>query len=569
MGSHSEVLVKVEGFGDFKAQKGITIAELFKIHDITQVDGLPIILAKADNKMVDLSYKITRDIHINPLTVKDFEARRAYEASEAFLMLAAFHQLKLNGKYANLRIVVNHSSGPAYYCELTEMNSYKVVETTEEFINDLKNMMSEIASKDLPIVRERLTIDEAREYFAELGEYDKIRLLDYVSEESTIWYSLLGYKDYFYYPLVPSTGYLSGFDLKKEGKGFVLIFGDINNPYKPAKYLPRRRISELLMEYKTWARLLEVSDIGHLNSKIIEGEILDFIKMSEALHEKKLAEIADAITARGSKIVLIAGPSSSGKTTFSKRLWFHLRVNGLKPITLSLDDYFVNRELTPRDEKGDYDYEHIRALDIDLFNKHLLTLLDGGEIDIPKFDFKEGRRIGSRGKAKIDPDSGVIIIEGLHSLNPLLTEQVDDKYKFKIYVSALTQLNIDDHNRISTSDTRLIRRIVRDSKFRGYGAEDTIKRWQSVRRGEEKWIFPFQENADMMFNSALVYEHAVLKKYAMPLLMRIPRTSPVYSEAYRLLRFLSLFLDLRDEEVRYIPLNSIIREFIGGSEFEY
>ncbi len=426
--------------------------------------------------------------------------------------------------------------------------------------------MKELIKEDIPFEREEVPIDEVVEAFEKTKQRDRLRLLKYWKKDSVYVYKCGTIYDYFYGNMVPSTGYLKKFDLIYYKPGFLLKFPSIYDPNSMPPFEDQKKLFSVFREAEKWAKILDVADVGALNEKIHKEEIGDIIRVSEALHEKKIAHIADMITDKRDyvKIVLISGPSSSGKTTFSKRLSVQLRVNGLKPHTISLDNYFVEREKTPRDENGDYDFESIYALDLELLNEHLNKLLNGEEVHIPKYNFVTGKREYNGDILKMSDDF-VLILEGIHGLNETLTSGIPSENKFKIYVSALTQLNIDNHNRIPTTDVRLLRRIVRDNRTRGKSAEDTLLGWLSVRRGEDKNIFPYQEDADIMFNSTLVYELGVLKSHAEPLLREIGKTSSAYSEAKRLLQFLEYFMPSKEDE---IPQNSIIREFIGGSCFD-
>jgi len=429
----------------------------------------------------------------------------------------------------------------------------------------IKERMQAIVAADEKIEKIKVKREEVIRIFADYGMTDKLRLLKYIKLPYINLYKCGHLYDYFYGPMVPSMGYLKIFDLLFYEPGFILMYPHAEDPFTipPFKDLPK--LARVFKEAEEWAGILDVGDVGGLNDKVESGKINDIILVNEGLHEKKIANIADKIYESKDKlkIVLIAGPSSSGKTTFSKRLSIQLRVLGLRPYPLSLDDYFVDRERTPRDANGNYEFESIRALDLELFNQHLAALLNGEEVELPQFNFRTGLREWNGKKFKMDNDS-ILVIEGIHGLNEILTSSIPRENKYKIYISALTQLNIDNHNRIPTTDGRLIRRIVRDYKYRGRNAETTILTWPQVRAGEEKNIFPYQEEADVMFNSELVYEMCILKKYAEPLLQEITINSPAYLEAKRLLIFLSYFLEA-DENT--IPNNSIIREFIGGSCF--
>ncbi len=424
--------------------------------------------------------------------------------------------------------------------------------------------MKELIDADVPIKRIKVKREKAIEIFKGYGMEDKVSLLNHVNFENVKLYELDGRYDYFYGQMAYSTGIIKAFDLMYYEPGFVLRYPKKNDLNVVADFKENRKLSQIFIETERWLNILEVGEVGSLNDKVENKEFRDLVMVSEALHEKKIAQIADMINERKeTKVVLIAGPSSSGKTTFANRLSVQLRVNGYVPIPISLDDYFVDRDHTPKDENGEYDFESIYSLDLDLFNSHLGSLLKGEEVEIPSFNFKKGERewIGHK---LILPSNGILLIEGIHGLNPMLTASISDKHKFKVYISALTQLNLDNHNRIATTDIRRVRRIVRDYLSRGYGAEQTLKMWPSIRRGEEKNIFVFQEEADVMFNSTLVYELCVLKKYALEELNKISQDSPVYLEVSRLKSFLGFFKEIDKD---YVPTNSILREFIGGSVF--
>ena len=402
--------------------------------------------------------------------------------------------------------------------------------------------------------------------FRQLGMNDKAILLETAGTLYTYYYTLGDTVDYYYGSLLPDTGYLGLFDLVKYDDGVLLRYPDRNDPSKLGDMIRQDKMLEVFKEHSRWHDILGVSTIGDMNEASLAGHSTDLVNVSEALQEKKIARIADDIYQRGTvKMVLISGPSSSGKTTFSKRLSVQLMTNGLKPRAISLDDYFVNRENTPCDEYGEYDYESLYALDLPFFNAQLQTLLDGGEVELPRFNFATGQREFKGERLRIE-ENMVLILEGIHALNPELTSQIAEENKYRVYVSALTTIMLDNHNYIPTTDNRLLRRIIRDYKYRNYSAEETISRWPSVRRGEDKWIFPYQENADAMFNSALLFELAVLKDHALPILNRVTQNSPEYSEAYRLRRFLQYIVSVHDKD---LPPTSLLREFLGGSSFSY
>jgi uridine kinase len=427
--------------------------------------------------------------------------------------------------------------------------------------------MKDIIEADLPIHRNEMPTEEALEIFRANNQKDKISMLRTRGNLFTSVYQLNNHVDYFYGHLVPSTGYLKVFGLEPFYNGMLLRFPDPENPARLRPKIPQVKLLKVFSEYKRWARILDVMNIGDLNDAVETGRINELIKISEALQEKKVAMISDKIRKKRKKIklILIAGPSSSGKTTFANRLAIQMKVNGLNPIRLSLDNFFVNRADNPRDENGDYDFETINAIDIALFNEVMGKLIRGEVVDIPKFSFEKGERYYDGETLSISKQD-MIIVEGIHGLNPELTSHIAGENKYRIYVSALTPISIDDHNLIRTTDNRLIRRITRDAKFRGYTAADTIRRWESVRKGENKYIFPFQEEADVMFNSALLYELAVLKNHVEPLLRQVQPNKPEFNTAQRLLKFFSYFKAIEDRE---IPPTSLMREFLGGSSFDY
>lgn len=560
--------VKVEDKADEKAMISITLADGSKrqikkgtpimelAKEIPMIDDLPYICASVNNEIQSLDYVPEMDCKINFLNYTSPHGRDCYRRSITFVLARAVMEL-----YRNARLTIDHSIGNGFYYDL-----FTDVPVSEKTLGYLKTKMMEIINENEPFGKKTMTRSEAISFFNREGYPEKARLLKNLNTDRVGIVSCWKYIDLDFGAMVPSTGYLKVFDLKQYGEGFVLLFPEAANPEVPAPPRRQPKIFQAYRESKHWGTILEVNNVGRLNEIIKDNSISDFIKTAEALHSKKIQEIADSITNKSSvRIVLIAGPSSSGKTTFSKRLCTHLKVNGLRPVTLSLDNYFLDRQHTPRDENGDYDFESIYALDLELFNQHLEDLLDGNIVQIPQFDFHTGHR-----KAKTDPlrlnEDQIVIIEGIHGLNDELTSSVPADCKFKIYISALTQLVIDDYNRISTTDTRLIRRTVRDSKYRGYSAEDTINRWASVRRGEERNIFPFQEAADMVFNSAVPYEWAILRPTAEPLFLDISPDCPAYPQAQQILRMLSFFTPMDPKEV---PPTSIIREFIGGSSFQY
>ncbi len=520
----------------------------------------PILGARVNNKLSELSYKVYRPKFIEFIDITNIDGHRMYQRSLSFVLMKAVRDL-----LPGARLKIEHSISQGFYCEIEKPDNTKL---KPEEVLDIAERMRQIVDADLPFYREEIPTQQAIKIFEEYQLFEKAKLFRTRPTLFTSIYKLDNQIDYFYGYLVPSTGYLKIFDLIPYYDGMLLRFPTRNNPEELGPIIEQPKLFEIFREYKNWVEILGVSTIGSINEKIKQGKAGELIKVSEALHEKKVAQIADMIHKKGNvRLVLIAGPSSSGKTTFSKRLSVQLRVLGYDPVAISLDNFFVNREDTPRDENGNYDFENVRALDIELFTKVMNGLISGQEVEMPKFDFHKGQRYYDGTKAKLS-DRGIIVIEGIHGLNPILSKGIDDKFKFKIYVSALTQLGIDYHNRIPTTDNRLLRRMIRDYQYRGYSLVETLQRWPSVRRGEEKYIFPFQEEADVMFNSAMIYEFSVLKKHLEPLLKEIPETVYEYSEARRLLKFLSYFEPIVKEE-REIPPTSILREFLSGSAFKY
>ena len=534
--------------------QGITLKEVAEEHST----GLkyPVLGAKVNNILKELSHTIYKPKTIKFIDITDPDGKRMYERSLSFILYKAVKDL-----FPGSKLRIDHAISKGYYCEISN------VEISDDLVHKLKRRMKEIVNHDYPIIRREMLTDEAVSLFEKNGLPEKTKIFKTKPQLYSSVYCLDNCIDYYFGHLVPSTGYINKFDIEKYFDGLLLRVPRNDDPEQLADLTRQDKLFEIFREHKKWAHILDIADLGNLNECIINKKIGEIIKISEALHEKKIAQIADVICNKKDKVklILISGPSSSGKTTFSKRLSVHLQVEGLKPVAISLDNYFVDRELTPKDETGDYDFEALEAIDIPLFNKNLLDLMAGKAVRLPKFDFTSGKRIYTDKSLKIN-DETIIIVEGIHGLNPGLTLKIPEDMKFKIYVSAMTQISFDGHNRIPTTDNRLLRRMVRDHKFRSYSALDTIKRWQSVRKGEEKNIFPYQENADIMFNSALIYELGVIKNQAEPLLKQIYQKDPEHAEAVRLLKFLSYFVPIETEE---IPPTSILREFLGGSSFNY
>ena len=520
------------------------------------------LLVKVNNTLKELSYNsFSENDVVEFLDIKNPDGMRVYIRTLSFIYIKACKDLyedteDFDGQHNSI-VTIEHSLNKGLFSEI-KLNRTLI----DEDIQKIKNRMQEIIDSNITINKSMLSIDKANEIFSNQGMTDKLSLLANWDTKSIRVYELDGYYDMFYGYVAPNTNVIYKFDIKLFQSGVILRYPSKENTNEFPEYSEDVKLAKIFKESEDWGDIMEVAHVGALNEHIINNKIHDLILVNEALHEKKIAYIADEISEnKDIRIVLIAGPSSSGKTTFASRLSIQLRVNGKKTYAISLDDYFVDREKTPRDENGNYDFDTIDALDIELFNDHLLALMNGQEVQIPTFDFKTGRRIYDKQPVKLTKDY-IIVVEGIHGLNDKLTWHIEPKNKFKIYISALTQLSIDNHNMISTADTRLIRRIVRDNQFRGHNAQSTMKMWESVRKGEEKYIFPFQENSDAMFNSSLTYELGILKKYAVPLIEEVKEDSEFYHERQRLLKFLSYFKTIENENA--IPKTSILKEFIGG-----
>lgn len=532
--------------------KGVTLLEISK--DVQEQFTTPIIAAKVDNEIRDLQFAVTNDCHVEFLDLHTEVGSKVYQRSLTFVMIAAVNELFPKGE-----VTVEHSLSKGLYCEL-----HIGEKITSDHLIALETRMRRIVAENRQFTMKSLPIAEAVELFKANGQTEKVKHLEQLKRERVrIYYCGEAY-DFFYGTMAPSTGYLKIFELRQHASGFILRFPEKEAPNVLPEFVVQNKLSDIFLEAERWGAILQCGYVATLNEYVQNGKINDIMRVAEALHEKKIAQIADFVSQHKEvRVILIAGPSSSGKTTFAQRLTVQLKVNAMRPVALSLDDYFVDRDKTPKDENGAYDFEAIEAIDLELFNEHLSKILAGEVVSIPCFNFLTGQR-EYRGKTIQIDKNQPLIIEGIHGLNERLTTAVPKEHKVKIYISALTQLSIDNHNRIPTTDTRLIRRIVRDSQFRSHDALTTLNMWQSVRRGEERNIFPFQEDADIMFNSALIYELSVLKKYAEPLLQKITKEHAAYSEATRLLRFLSYFEGIDDNE---IPFNSILREFTGMSCF--
>lgn len=515
----------------------------------------PIVAAVVDNNLYELTAAVEPPATVHFLDLTDKEGRRIYQRSLTFLLIAAVSEL-----FPGAAVTVEHSLGKGLYCEIKKTPALSAADVTA-----IERRMRQLVEMDLPIEKRKVPPSEAARIFRRQGFNDKVALLKYWPKDYLNLYSIGEVEDTLYGYHVPRTGLLNIFELKYYPPGLILGFPAEEDPSRVAPFVDQKKLFEIFREAELWGQILGFDTVGAMNRLIEEGQGAEVIRVAEALHEKKIAQIADLISARVPEIrvILIAGPSSSGKTTFTQRLRIQLLVNGLRPLPISTDDYFLDRDSTPLDESNNPDFEHIEAVDLPLFNEHLLRLIEGEAVDLPVYNFHTGKREYRGRKMRLE-ENQPLIIEGIHGLNEILTRSIPRRSKFKIYISALTALNIDRHTRIHTTDTRLLRRIVRDAQFRGNSALETIRRWPSVRRGEERNIFRLQEEADIMFNSALVYELAVIKRQAEFLLKQIDSSHPEFIDAKRLLSFLSFFLPL---DASLVPSNSLLREFIGQSCF--
>ena len=513
-----------------------------------------------NNKVEDMHYPVYAPKHVEFIDISSNAGYRVFTRSLCMVLYKA-----LNDLYPGKRLCIQHSISNGHYCQIKHEESF----LTPEVIDRLKERMVQIVDADMPFLRrERLTADVI-EMFSKQGLKDKVRLLESINQLYTVYYKLDDIIDSFYGPLVPSTGMLKVFDLVPYESGMLLLGPDRHEFTRVAQWEPQPKLFKAFTDYINFNKIIRLGDVGELNHAIKAGYAPLLINVVEALHNKYFIQIADEITRRyhegGARVVLIAGPSSSGKTTSSKRLAIQLMTNYIVPKVIELDNYFVNRDRTPRDANGDYDYESLYALDLEQFNKDVTDLLAGKEVAMPTYNFKTGEREYTGKTLKLE-QGDILLMEGIHGLNPELTRLIPDEQKFRLFVSALTTLNIDDHNWIGTYDNRLLRRIIRDHKYRNSSAQQTIQRWASVRRGEDKWIMPFHENADAMFNSSLLFELSVMRNYALPILQQVPSNTPEYAEASRLIKFLNYFEPLDEKD---IPSTSLLREFLGGSSFHY
>ncbi len=514
----------------------------------------PVIGAIWNNEYVDLGKEVSEDGTISLINIGSKEGAKIYRRTLIYILSMAFEKV-----FPNEKISVDYQLTNSMYCQI------EGIDVTEEMLQELTEEMKKIINSNSEIKKIVLTRDEARELYKNVNSSKGRLQLDLENNNEINMYFCGEYYNYCYGMIAHNTGITNVFEIMKYGTGFLIRYPNSKNPIELPKFIETKKLAWALEEYEDIHRILNVHKVYRLNKVVEDGKIREVIMIDEALHEKKIANIADDIASkRDVKMVLIAGPSSSGKTTFAQRLGIQLRINGLKPVTISVDNYFVERVETPRDEKGNYDFECIEALDLKLFNSHLSKLLNGEEVEMPEFNFKLGIKEFKGKKLKLKEDE-ILVIEGIHCLNDRLTSSINKNQKYKIYISALTVLNMDRYNRISTTDTRLVRRIVRDNQFRSYDAKQTIKTWYSVNRGEEKNIFPFQEEANVIFNTSLIYELGVLKDVAIPLLEEIRKDEPEYAEARRIINMLRYFKSIPTE---YVPTNSLLKEFIGGGAFE-
>lgn len=557
-------------------EKGTTFEKI--VEEFQPKYGNGIALVYCNRKMRELNKRLDRDGVVSLITTKDHAGYLAYTRTATLMLVKAVADLTgALSEEGGLQIRTEFALGNAFFCTLhgtvsEQMTEMGFEETEDGFIrvnqsaaDRIQSYMESIRDRNAPITKKTYPIDDAMALFRRQHMQDKVELFRFRRSSTVNVYSLEGYYDYFYGYMLPSTGYVQTFEVLPYREGLLLNLPSRENPGALAPFQEKENLYEQLMLSTEWGELVEISTIGELNDQICSGNFSDMILVQEALQERRIGEIAESIADREDvKVVLVAGPSSSGKTTFAHRLAIQLRSFGLRPQILSMDNWFVNREQTPTDENGEYDYECLGALDLELFNDNMVDLLDGEAVELPTYDFKTGKRRYKDAPVCIGPED-ILIIEGIHGLNPETTKNIPEKNKFKIYTSAMTSLNIDEHNRISSSDTRLLRRLVRDARFRGVCAEETIALWRKVQEGEEKYIFPYQENVDAVFNSVLIYEQAVLKQFAEPLLFSVSSESAEYYEAKRLLKFLEYFVGV---DTAALPANSICREFIGGSCFQ-
>lgn len=537
-----------------KVPMGSTLSDIFKEINLQMPYGP--VSAKVNNKVEGLHYRVYHNKDVEYLDLHTQSGIRTYTRSLFLVLCKAVHDL-----YSRSEVIIDIPVSNGYYCNLKLGHAI-----TAEDVNRIRTRMQEIVNAHLPIQRFETTTEEAIDMFSKLGDEQKAKLLKSSGTLYTVYYVLDDYKDYYYGSMLTNTSQLYLFGLEPYFDGVLLRIPSVQDPSQLGALIRQDKMFEVFKEHHRWQSLLGIKTVGDFNEAVGNGEATNLINVSEALQEKKISQIADKIAAKKDiKVVLIAGPSSSGKTTFCKRLSVQLLASGVKPVQISLDDYFINREETPKDEQGEYDYESIYALNIPLINEQFNALFNGQEVELPKYNFQTGSSEKSGNKLHLE-ENNVLVVEGIHALNPTLTAQIPDDKKFKIYASALTTILLDNHNYIPTTDNRLLRRIVRDYKYRGCSAQETIRRWPSVRAGENKWIFPYQEQADVMFNTAMLFELAVIKPQAEEVLEQVPENCEEYAEAYRLRKFLKYFSPL---PFSALPPTSLLREFLGGSSFKY
>lgn len=533
---------------------GSTLSDIFCEFNLNM--KYPPVSARVNNKVEGLNYRVYHNKEVEFIDITSASGSRAYTRTLFFVLCKAAHDLYPDGK-----IIIDIPVSNGYYCNLKIGRP-----VTKEDVDRIRTRMKEIIAAAIPILRHESTTEEAIKLFTKLGTHSKVKLLKSIGRLYTTYYEIDGYMDYYYGTLLTNTSQLYLFGLEMYYEGLLLRLPSRNNPDELGELISQDKMFEIFQEHHRWQNIIGISTVGDFNENVAKGFSTDIINVSEALQEKKISRIADEIASRSDvRVVLIAGPSSSGKTTFCKRLSVQLLTCGIKPVQVSLDDYFVDRDKTPLDDKGDYDYESLYALDIPLINKQFNALFSGEEVVMPRYNFQTGKSEKNGRRLKLD-ENNVLLVEGIHALNPKLTAHIPENQKFRVYASALTTILLDNHNYIPTTDNRLLRRIIRDYKYRGVTAQETIRRWPSVRAGENKWIFPYQENADIMFNTAMLFELAVIRTQAEPLLELVPENAEEYAEAYRLLKFLKYITPI---QYRQLPPTSLLREFLGGSSFKY
>lgn len=532
---------------------GSTLKEVFGVSGLN--DDFAPVCAKVNNRVEGMHYRCYQDRDVEFLNLTSASGLRTYTRSVFFVLCKAVHDI-----YENSNVTINIPVSNGYFCQLSIGR-----EVTADDVEKIRRRMDEIIADALPIHHHHCTTEEAIEIFRSKGSRSKVKLLKSIGTLYTTYYTIDNYPDYYYGAMLTNTSQIRLYGVEKYFDGLLLRVPSTDNPTVLGEVIRQDKMFEVFKEHHRGQDIVGLSTVGDFNEAVAEGKAVDIVNVSEALQEKTISRIAEHIARRNVRMVLIAGPSSSGKTTTCKRLSVQLICNGIHPVGISLDDYFVDREKTPRDEKGDYDYEHLHALNIQLINEQFTALFNGEEVELPRYNFLTGKSEKSGNRLQLK-NNEVLVVEGIHALNPELTAQIPENLKFRVYASALTTILLDRHNYIPTTDNRLLRRIIRDNKYRGVDARETIRRWPSVRKGEKKWIFPYQENADVMFNTAMLYELAVIRRQAIPLLEQVPENCDEYSEAHRLLKFLRYFTPLTD---RQLPPTSLLREFLGGSSFTY